>query len=742
MDDFVIPEFIAAHTPAIGSSKWQSLYCHSQGVAEMAARFAGEFGAAEIAFALGLVHDAGKTRPEFQRYLHACAKEPGKRFTSVAHKDVGAALYGNSPLGQALFGHHGGLPDRGEFDSTIQKLSAKGRDSFYEAIDMFQKLGLPIPLPLPQIPHDIESAPLATDLFTRMLFSCLVDADGLDTEAHWEPTRSALRSQPSASIADYLARFEEDQLKLEARVREAGNASTKVNLVRQKVYQRCVEAASLPPGIFRLTVPTGGGKTRSGTAFALHHAVQHGMRRIIYAVPFLTITEQTTAVLRSAFGSDLPVVEHHSNAYFSGRDEGTWDPFEQWSRLTAENWSAPIIVTTTVQLYESLFANMPSRCRKLHNIAKSVIVIDEFQTLPEKYREPIFDALYELVQRYRVTVVLSTATQPVMDTMAPEIEHRNVIPVELAPNPPELFSWLERVEYEWPVRESTWSWDRVVDEMRSVDQCLCIVNTIDDAATLYRLLDDPDALHLSTRMYARHRQRVLNEIRGCLERGVPCRVISTQLVEAGVDIDFPVVFRAFAPLGSIIQAAGRCNREGRLQRGRVVVFDPEEGGSPPGAYSVATQETMAMLREGIIDPGDPEKIELFFARYYRHLDPDVFNVQHLRAQRMFASVAKAVRVIDDNSAAVIVANRAESIDGTEAETVINNVKDAVKYGGLREALREAQPFMVNVRAYKLDEYRAHGLVAELCPGVFEWLGSYDTNLGITIDRTDTSRLIV
>jgi CRISPR-associated endonuclease/helicase Cas3 len=400
-----------------------------------------------------------------------------------------------------------------------------------------------------------------------MLFSCLVDADFVATEAFMRPEQARERSGARPAPAELLPHLEAHLACLSGYA-----AETAVNRARAGVLLQCREKAELSPGLFSLTVPTGGGKTLSSLAFALRHAACHDLRRVIYAIPFTSIIEQNADVFRAALSGAGPnvVLEHHSNL--------EPDPETPWSRLASENWDAPLVVTTNVQLLESLFANKPSRCRKLHRIARSVIVLDECQTLPVTLLAPTLRMLDELCHNYSCTVVFCSATQPA-------VQQRDGFRIgltgvrEIVSDPRHLYGSLRRVVVE---RLGKLDDSAVVEQLRGHQQVLCVVNTRAHAARLFAALressDAADAVfHLSAQMCAAHRTDVLNLIRERLDPENPrlCRVISTQLIEAGVDVDFPVVYRALAGLDSIAQAAGRCNREGRLERGQVFVFETD-----------------------------------------------------------------------------------------------------------------------------------------------------------------------
>ena len=643
------PGRLVAHTPPPGGD-WHYLDDHALAVAQLAAEFANVFGGHDVARWLGLLHDAGKAHPGFQTYLLACAQEPKRKHPTVDHKTTGAAALSSfEGLSQVLLGHHGGLSDSSAVIARLRDFIQHDRDRFNDAWSRFIGLGIVLPGNAPTLPHWASETPHTYEFFLRMVFSCLVDADAIDTEHHWTPEATEARELDTPSLQTLWSRFSEDQSRLMANVETSPAGSSPVNAVRADVYNACVERASLPPGFFRLTVPTGGGKTRSSAAFALRHAIAHGLRRVIYAVPFLTITEQTVDVLRDAFDDDRAVLEHHSGIVpTNDSPTGEETAEERWRQLATDNWDAPLVVTTTVQLFESLLGRKSRQCRKLHNIARSVIILDEFQTVPAHLRATIFDVLQELVAHYGVSVVLCTATQPVLDTVEQDLAARGLAVTELAPDSGTAFRVLERVRYEWP--EEPWSWGRIAEEMESVPSALAIVNTVRHAAELFTALHDPDAFHLSTRMCGAHRRDVLAEIRQRLRGDQPCRVVSTQLVEAGVDIDFPVVFRALGPLDRIAQAAGRCNREGRLpDKGRVVVFQPEDDSMPGGAYRTGTDVTETMRSEGLIDFTDPTTFDTYFRILFADTDADERDIQHYRAERYYKEVADRFRIIDDDT---------------------------------------------------------------------------------------------
>ena len=554
---------------------------HLREVARRAGKFAETFGSSDWGFLAGLWHDLGKYSAEFQRRIKSVSGynaeahlegQPGR----VDHSTAGAqhAVKQFEPHGRILAyliaGHHTGLPDWHTSETAGGALKARLDDGSH----LERALKQPIP---PEILSQAKpnSALLGKAegfaLWVRMLFSCLVDADFLDTEAFMDADKAAQRID-ALTVPDLLSRFD---VFMEDTFSDA--LPTTVNRVRADVLQQCREKAQAKPGLFSLTVPTGGGKTLSSLAFALEHAKRYGKRRVIYAIPYTSIIEQTANVFRDIFPD--AVVEHHSNL----------DPDEETvkSRLAAENWDAPLIVTTNVQFFESLFAARTSRCRKLHNIVDSVVVLDEAQLLPPEFLQPILDVMNALVRNYGVTFALSTATQPALGTL--KTFQRTIRGLqqarEIIDDPDALCRNLDRVTYLWPKDfQQPQNWDDIAQQIRQHPCVLAVVNSRTDARELHRRMPE-GTIHLSALMCGEHRSCVITDVKRRLLAGEVVRVVSTQLVEAGVDIDFPVVYRALAGLDSIAQAAGRCNRDGKLERGEVVVFVPPKR-SPAGICGV------------------------------------------------------------------------------------------------------------------------------------------------------------
>ncbi len=711
----------------------QDLVSHLRGVAELAALAAADMGCAEIGHFLGLWHDAGKFSTDFQSYLAACMADPSRRGHGPDHKAAGALLTAKhlGPMSLLVQGHHGGLKSPTDFQSWVS--SKRSEPSVAEATALaVQALPDLMPRSNLSLPAHVLRDPLAAELFLRMTFSALVDGDFLDTERHFNARGSRIRGV-DVTIEELWSRFESYHIQLHTR------SSGVVAEVRRAVYEACLAAAGEPPGLFRLTVPTGGGKTLSGMAFALRHALKHGHKRVVVAIPFISITEQTADVYRRVFGVDpagRPAVLEHHSAAFDMEESEEYETDREWQRLATENWDAPIIVTTTVQLFESLFANGTSRCRKLHHLARSVIILDEAQSLPPHLLQPVLHALRELCINYGTTVVVSTATQPAFDSIP---VFKDVPATEIVPDPGRYFEALRRVSYEWRTDPSL-SWDEVAGIMREEPQALAIVNTKKDALALLSAMDDPQALHLSTLLCGAHRRAVLERVKGLLAEGKPCRLVSTQVVEAGVDLDFPVVVRALGPLDGIIQAAGRCNREGQLAEGRVVVFRPRDGGIPAGAYRTAVGVTGSLLGGGSLDPDDPQVSGTYFGRLFAAVNTDREGIQKLRASFDYPEVSRRFRMIDDDTESVAIIGYGTA----EERTRVRDLLDCLS-GHSQEArllLRRLQPYLVTVRRREAEKYRRRGLVSPVMPGLGEWLGAYDPVRGLTGEDPDPDSLVI
>ncbi len=700
-------------------------------MAARAREFAAAFDSGVVAEWLGWWHDAGKVDEEVQRYLRGeTNRERGPDHSSagmLAAADLGHLW----PLAFNVAGHHGGLMDEANdgANNLRARIERKREDPRVVAAleDVRPFLAGQAPeIGAEDVPAFAKHSKHAMELWLRMLHSALVDADWLDTEAFMQPEKAATRERAAGDLTalgtalrDRLEREQDDLI-------ERHRGTTDVNAARAEVYQACLRQAEEPQGVYSLTVPTGGGKTRSVMAFALRHAFEHELRRVVVALPYTSIIEQNAADYRDLLGAEH-VLEHHSAVVFKEHEEPT--EAERRARLAAENWDAPVVVTTTVQLLESLFASQNRRLRKLHRLARSVIVLDEVQTLPPRLLDPTLDMLRALVRDYGVTLVLCTATPPALGARDGFPGFEDV--TEIVPDPKALARRLRRVEYEVEEDEA-WDWPRVAAEMLTEPQALAVLNTKKDAlALLDALPTDAAALHLSTRLCGAHRRAVLEEVHRRLGEDKPIRLVATQVVEAGVDIDFPLVLRALGPLDRIVQAAGRCNREGKLKNengqprlGRVVVFRPAEGGLPPGAYKAGADEALTLIREFVrLDLGDPDTALMFFRRLYGVLELDQDNVQGHRRHLRFEQTARAYRLIREEDVPVVVRYDADAEAAERREAVLREVER--KGFADRDDFRALQPFAVGLREREHQQAVGIGDCYEVVPGVWRWTGGYD-----------------
>jgi CRISPR-associated endonuclease/helicase Cas3 len=582
---------------------WQPLEDHLRQTADRAKQFASAFHSGDWGYLAGLWHDVGKYSAEFQNKIGSVGGEDAhiEMVGRVDHSTAGAKHANGAvrekgfgkAIAYAIAGHHGGLPDGISTDSCLRSRLDK-QVPLYSGCPPEILRPNPLTLPLSIIP---DRAGVQFSLFIRMIYSCLVDADFLDTEAFIDSQRGRYR-QGYKSLIDLASVFF-DRL---AEKRRDSTASP-VNAQRDLVLEQCLKASERDMGIFSLTVPTGGGKTLSSMAFAMRHAIRHNLKRVIYVIPFTSIIEQNAEVFRKMLGDDA-VLEHHRN--FEPQEE------DYRSRLAAENWDAPIIVTTNVQFFESLYANKSSRCRRLHNIAESVVILDEVQTLPAPFLLPCMEVLKELSSTYKTSIVLCSATQPAVQKRADFTRGLEEV-TEIIDDPQRLAAVLKRTAVTLLPHTPD---IELAERMAKHSQVLCIVNTRKHAKNLFDILRGTSGLfHLSALMCPVHRRQVLEVIRDRLKAARPCSVISTQLIEAGVDIDFPIVFRAMAGIDSIAQAAGRCNREGRLAKGEVFVFTPETG-IPAGHFRQTAQAAESVARRFAEDILSLPAIEDYFRHYY------------------------------------------------------------------------------------------------------------------------------
>lgn len=689
-----------------GSKAYQTVLDHLQGTARLAEKFASDFGRGEDGWQAGMAHDIGKYAEAFQRRL----LQNGPK---VDHSTAGAMeCWKLKNIGPALcvMGHHAGLPNMGVKGDMSGGPTFWGRyhqasrippyDGFQQEVKL-QKVNPP------QLP-----TPYSAAFYIRMLYSCLVDADFLDTEAFCQGPRP----HKEVSLRVLLD-------KLNAHVGKWYPPKGRLNELRCKILDGCIQKGlEEQPGLFTLTVPTGGGKTVASLAFALNHAVAHHKKRIIYVIPYTSIIDQTVEVFSDILGADHVLAHHSGMDYWGDEDDGGNDL--EKARAT-ENWDAEVIVTTAVQFFESLYGNRPSKCRKLHNISQSVIIFDEVQTTPLHYLRPCVYAIGELAARYGAAAVLCTATQPAISSIfaecVPDVPIREICPGDMAAS--DVF---RRVQFR---DDGKLSWDALGERLNAEHQALCIVNTRKDAARVHELLLGDGCYHLSTLMFPAHRKRILEEIRNRLKAGLPCKVVSTSLIEAGVDVDFPTVFREITGLTSVIQAAGRCNREGkrRPEDSVVRVFTSESPIPPLFATEIGCTKT---IMKRFQEYSSPEAIQAYYQELFglkgtNSLDRAGILSMITGRDYHFADVAKEFRLIDTNTRTVYIPLG----DGRELARRL--------YSGEREnaLFRKLNQFSVNIYEQHYASLRNAGDIEELPGGtaILRNLELYSESTGLSLE---------
>ena len=595
-------------------------------------------------------------------------------------------------LAYAIAGHHSGLPDgKSNEPSCLTKKLEKKIPKYTDFLIKGQIKQLNPPV------FDNKRFAFQLSFFVRMVYSCLVDADFMDTEQFMDNEKTSWRKgYPSLEELN-------EKLALALKKLSKSSPSKQINRERAYVLKFCLDAAELRQGLFSLTVPTGGGKTLSSLAFALKHAIKYKLKRIIYVIPYTSIIEQNAAVFREILGENT-VLEHHSNFAPKSEDKEEY----QRSMLATENWDAPLIVTTNVQFFESLFSNRSSKCRRLHNIANSVVILDEAQMLPVPLLKPCLEVLRELSSSYNTSIILCTATQPALSTTETFEDGLDNVQ-EIIPDPARLYNSLGRVQIN---RIQEISDNKLADKLKEHRQVLCIVNTRKHARSLFEKLDNKQGcFHLSALMCPAHRTEALEKIRKALNDDLPCRVVSTQLIEAGVDIDFPVVFRAVTGIDSIAQAAGRCNREGILpEKGMVYLFTPEDG-LPPGYFRHTAEASEIVLRHHD-DPLSLEAVSDYFRELYwrkgERLDENrilpLLEEDAAKLNFPFKEIAKKFRLIKDIMEAIIIPwNK-------DAERIIQGLR-YTEYPA--KFIRQIQRFTIQVHPKILINLETYGSVERI-----------------------------
>jgi len=691
------------------------LYDHLFSTAKLCRKMADGFGLGNIGFIIGLLHDLGKASNAFQLRIRIKSKYKldaqfeGKTAQHVDHSTAGAQYlckkYGLGPgvlLAYTIAGHHAGLPDgKGVSDSSLIKRLKKKIENYDSMVTWIDEK-IPNKLNPSEFITAHSTAPLLPHILIRMLFSVLTDADFLDTESYMAPEKKELRNGET-DLNKLFTVFNSYLETLKCKEKSL------INKKRNEILEQCINAAKSPIGIFSLTVPTGGGKTISSMAFALEHAKKHNLKRIIYVIPYTSIIEQNAHVFRDIFyklGGEI-VMEHHSNL----------EPKKDtaFNRLASQNWDAPVIVTTNVQFFESFYKHRTSACRKLHNIAGSVIIFDEAQMFPPEHLQPALSVIQELNKNYGCTVVLCTATQPVLNKT-------NLVPCglenikEVITNPRGLYNSLKRVKI--TCIEDVLPDDKVAERLCLHDQALAIVNTRKEARGIFEFLPDDAAgvenFHLSAMMCPEHRTHVLDKIRLNIKGKKPCRVVSTQVIEAGVDVDFPFVYRAVAGLDSIAQAAGRCNRENKVSEGNVFVFQGETS-PPPGYLRQSAESGLRALKQFSEDPLSLDAIKSYFNDFYGKQKLahgfDKKGIQKMCKAPIdaipFREISKEFSLIEDGSRSIIVPY------GDVGKELIEVIKSYRYQFVPREIIRKVQRFTVQVHQNIYLQLKSNGVLEDL-----------------------------
>lgn len=697
----------------------QSVIAHLQGTAALASDFAGAFGASDEGRRCGMLHDDGKYSQAFQRRLNGSPER-------VDHSTAGAfeaAKRGDVPAAFCVAGHHAGLPDGGTCGDSEDKPTLHGRLNRAKKgkIEDYSAFAGEVTVPDAKIPARFCETAARGFFFTRMLYSCLVDADFLDTERFMQNGQVERCGFPP--LEDYREKLTSHTAPwLQGPKGELGEK-------RSEILRAAIGAGEREPGLFTFTAPTGSGKTISSLSFALAHAKANGLRRVVYIIPYCSIIEQTQAVFEEVFGAGSIVAHYADVEYETAENRAVGEQDKRY--LAAENWDAPVILTTTVQFFESLFGNKPSRCRKLHNLADNVLVFDEAQMLPAPFLRPCVAAISELVKNYGCSAVLCTATQPALGKLFAEKENLSGMDaIELCPRREELYEQFRRVRYETVGKLSD---AELASRLSELTQVLCIVNRRDQAQALFAMLPEEGRFHLSTAMCPADRREKLRVIRERLKAGEPCRVISTSLVEAGVDVDFPVVYRALAGLDSIIQAGGRCNREGTpgAVNGVVYIFESERPAPKLLAQNVAAAKYVLDKYEDIASPAAVSAYfnELFYiAKGMDALDEKGILKLCNDPTLPFAEVAARFRIIDNAQFTVY-------IPTAESEPLLAELEC---FGPNRERMRKLGQYAVGVYPQHYGDLRKVGALHEIAENaaVLEdtRLYSRETGLALTIEE--------
>lgn len=700
----------------IDGERIQTIKEHLEGTAKLAGEFAEKFGKQDWGYCCGMLHDIGKYSIDFQKRIL------GENNYRVDHSTAGARVCLEkggkySFLEYCIAGHHAGLPDYGNNydESTDSTLSGRR----LKKLSDYQVYQTEIEVPtINSMPIDLKrtaSPDFSLSVFMRMIYSCLVDADFLDTEAFMKERKQGRNSGENIEILfkkleNYILGWLKNQ-----------DIDT-VNVRRTEILKNCLEMGRTEKGLFRLTVPTGGGKTVASLAFALRHALENKMDRIIYVIPYTSIIEQNAKVFRDILGEEN-VLENHCNVDYESSEELL--PMQ----LASENWDKPVVVTTNVQFFESLFANKSSKCRKLHNIANSVIIFDEAQMLPNDYLKPCIAMIEELINNYQVSAVLCTATQPALASFF----HTRISAKELCPRMEEQFEFFKRTVFE---NIDVLTENDLIQRLEKEYQALCIVNTKKRAQRIYKQLEGDGVYHLSTSMYPKHRRRILREIRERLQKNKKCILISTSLVEAGVDLDFQSVYRELAGVDSMIQAAGRCNREGLrpAKESKVYIFQFE------GKENVLGQRQQIDVAKSVIadnrDISDMGSITQYFEMLY-HIKGDSLDKKKIldefqNKRYNFAKVGKEFKLIEQNTKTIFI-NYEE-----EANETLCLLKER---GFTRSGMRKASQYCITVYENEFNKLYGIGAIQPISEAIEDFYEltdkeKYTEKIGLELELDD------
>jgi CRISPR-associated endonuclease/helicase Cas3 len=697
----------------ITNGREQTVLEHLKNTASLSAQFAEPFHAANEAYACGMLHDLGKYSNAFQKRLHGGMKTDH----STAGAKVAISLLKDQYIAFCVAGHHSGLPDLGSSVDSEESGTLWAR--LKKNVEDFSSYQDEVVLPPSRIPKELITTPFDSQFFIRMLYSCLVDADFLDTESFMS----------NDSIERMHHSIEPLRRKLNAYIEPWMHPCNALNKERCNILNAVINGANNKQGLFTLTVPTGGGKTIASMAFALQHAAVNNMSRVIYVIPYCSIIEQTQHVFENVFGNEN-VIAHYANVEYDTENHD-----ESNKRyLAAENWDSPIVLTTAVQFFESLYGNKSSICRKLHNIANSVIIFDEAQMMPVSYLTPCCEAISELIRNYHCTAVLCTATQPALNRLfsKPEmLPDRNII--ELYPHN-EIKPIFQRVSYQF---DGNLSDEDLAQRLKSEDEVLCIVNSRDQAHDLYNLVGGDGIYHLSTRMTANDRKKILRIVKQRLLNGETCKVISTSLIEAGVDVDFPTVYRSFAGLDSIIQAGGRCNREGKQSKSNSIVHVFDTNRTIPPLLLQNIQAAKKAIEE-VPDPTSEQCISKYFEFLFYTLrgedNLDSSNAIQGSNQMKFKSVSESFHLIETSECTVYVSNE----KNREA------IKQYRLYGPNRQLMRLLSTDAVSIPVYQFREMVRKGDVEKVDEntGILVNELLYDCNTGLCLEDISLDEFVI